>query len=263
MPKEAGKMSRAAPPTAFGPEGGPIDKTHADTSFQYRYALFSYQFPIIMFRNAAPRLAVEDRLCHSAARRALPTKSIHSNAVPEGIWRGTSYYLVERSQRGEWHRMVSRHPCRLCPVFHPGALDSILTNCMLQVEAREEEKVRAHTAASDMQREVENDQHDKFVANVLAGEPERPETPHMRPASPCVGQTSPEHKPFRTTTPFKGERVSTPAKGQMDNDFGGQRRSNAAESTAAVRRSCDPESWETAHKRLLLLSVYNLCLMMI
>ena len=26
MPKEAGKMSRAAPPTAFGPEGGPIDK---------------------------------------------------------------------------------------------------------------------------------------------------------------------------------------------------------------------------------------------
>ena len=33
--KEAGKMSRAAPPTAFGPEGGPIDKIHADTSFQY------------------------------------------------------------------------------------------------------------------------------------------------------------------------------------------------------------------------------------
>ena len=156
-----------------------------------------------------------------------------------------------KDQREEWHRMVSRHPCRLCPVFHPAALDSILTNCMLQVEAREEEKVRAHTAASDMQREVENDQHDKFVANVLAGEPERPETPHMRPASPCVGQTSPEHKPFRTTTPFKGERVSTPAKGQMDNDFGGQRRSNAAESTAGVRRSCDPESWETAHKRLV------------
>ena len=48
----------------------------------------------------APSLAVEDRLCHSAARRALPTKRIHSNAVPEGIWRGTSYYLVERSQRG-------------------------------------------------------------------------------------------------------------------------------------------------------------------
>ena len=83
---------------AFGPEGGPIDKIHADTSFQYRYALFSYQFPIIMFRNAAPSLAVEDRLCHSAARRALPTKRIHSLAVPEGIWRGTSYYLVERSQ---------------------------------------------------------------------------------------------------------------------------------------------------------------------
>ena len=54
----------------------------------------------------APSLAVEDRLCHSAARRALPTKRIHSNAVPEGIWRGTSYYLVERSQRGEWHRGV-------------------------------------------------------------------------------------------------------------------------------------------------------------
>ena len=35
-----------------------------------------------------------------AARRALPTKSIHSNAVPKGIWRETSYYLVERSQRG-------------------------------------------------------------------------------------------------------------------------------------------------------------------
>ena len=29
----------------------------------------------------APSLAVEDRLCHSAARRALPTKRIHSNAV--------------------------------------------------------------------------------------------------------------------------------------------------------------------------------------
>ena len=47
----------------------------------------------------APRLAVEDRLCHSAARRAPPTKSIRSNAVPRRTYGvETSYYLVERSQ---------------------------------------------------------------------------------------------------------------------------------------------------------------------
>ena len=55
----------------------------------------------------APSLAVEDRLCHSAARRALPTKS-----MPEGIWRGTSYYLVERSQHDAEARAEDRRGAR-------------------------------------------------------------------------------------------------------------------------------------------------------
>mmetsp|Transcript_3917 Transcript_3917/g.9188 ORF Transcript_3917/g.9188 Transcript_3917/m.9188 type:complete len:414 (+) Transcript_3917:547-1788(+) len=60
------------------------------------------------------RTFVEDRLlaCHSAARRALPTKRIHSNAVPEGIWRGTSYYLVERSQHDVEARAEDRRGAR-------------------------------------------------------------------------------------------------------------------------------------------------------
>ena len=60
----------------------------------------------------APSLAVEDRLCHSVARRALPTKRIHSNAVPEGIWRGASYYLVERSQHDVEARAEDRRGAR-------------------------------------------------------------------------------------------------------------------------------------------------------
>ena len=51
---------------------------------------------------AATAAAAHSSRIAYATRRALPTKSIHSNAVPEGIWRGTSYYLVERSQ-----------PCRI------------------------------------------------------------------------------------------------------------------------------------------------------
>lgn len=84
------------------------------------------------------------------------------------------------------------------------------------VEAREEADARAHTAASEARRRVEEQQHAAFLEQLVrAPEPDKPSTPLLQPDSPptnrgpsaCLSTTKERPAP-------DAERVSTPSKGE-------------------------------------------------